>query len=243
MHGDPGLAVGSGGRAHACPHGRVRLAGAESLKRLGGGRWQSKDGRFTVEPESGTWVVVDNEQTDELGLPLVRGPFPSLTAARTAIDETRDAAPAESPLADRLERARREPTPRAAPRRPEPEPEPAAPPEPAWLRKLDAGDRKRALQLISRLQKAAVADAESVARAELGDDEPALARVALERRLRAAQDESAPTDAVRAAVGAILDGRDEELGARWRLVDGAGRQIRNLDLTPEPNARPTKRRR
>jgi len=28
-----------------------------SLKRLGGGRWQTRDERFTIEPESGTWVV------------------------------------------------------------------------------------------------------------------------------------------------------------------------------------------
>ena len=45
-----------------------------SLKRLGGGRWQTRDERFTIEPQSGTWVVVDGEQTDDLGLALVRQP-------------------------------------------------------------------------------------------------------------------------------------------------------------------------
>ena len=54
----------------------------EGLKRLGGGRWQTRDERFTIEPQSGTWVVVDAEQTDELGLALVRGPFGSLGAAK-----------------------------------------------------------------------------------------------------------------------------------------------------------------
>ena len=58
------------------------MADDEKLKRLGGGRWETQDGRYSIEPESGTWVVVDNEQTNELGLPLVRGPFPTLTAAR-----------------------------------------------------------------------------------------------------------------------------------------------------------------
>ena len=53
------------------------------LKRLGGGRWQTRDERFTIEPQSGTWVVVDAEQTDDFGMPLVRGPFPSLTSRRT----------------------------------------------------------------------------------------------------------------------------------------------------------------
>ena len=35
------------------------MADDEKLKRLGGGRWESKDGRFSIEPQSGTWVVVD----------------------------------------------------------------------------------------------------------------------------------------------------------------------------------------
>ena len=73
-----------------------------SLKRLGGGRWQSRDGRFTIEPQSGTWVVVDGERTNELGLPLVRGPFPSLTAARADIEAARSEGDASSPLASRL---------------------------------------------------------------------------------------------------------------------------------------------
>src|SRR5215210_6393588 len=71
------------------------------LKRLGGGRWQTRDERFTIEPQSGTWVVVDAEQTDDFGMPLVRGPFPSLTAAKAEIATARSADPAASPLAER----------------------------------------------------------------------------------------------------------------------------------------------
>ena len=52
-----------------------------SLRRLAGRGWQTRDGRFTIETASGTWSVVDEEQTDDLGLPLVRGPFRSLTVA------------------------------------------------------------------------------------------------------------------------------------------------------------------
>ena len=87
------------------------------LKRLGGGRWQTRDERFTIEPQSGTWVVVDAEQTDELGMALVRGPFPSLTAAKDAIATARTTAPAASPLADRIERRRSEPAPDPRPSR------------------------------------------------------------------------------------------------------------------------------
>lgn len=75
---------------------------SESLKRLGGGRWQTRDGRFTIEPASGTWTVVDAEQTDDLGLPLVRGPYRSLTEAKAGIEEAREGAAASSPLAEKV---------------------------------------------------------------------------------------------------------------------------------------------
>jgi hypothetical protein len=221
------------------------LSGSEALTRLGGGRWASKDGRFTIEPQSGTWVVVDVEQADELGLPLVRGPFPSLTAARDSIAATRDAAPAESPLAERMERAKRaEPAKGkgASGRRPsEPEAPPEPPPEPAWLRKLDDDARRRVRDIVRRLEKAGIDDPDAVARAEVADDDPALARLAIERRLtEAAQEDDAP-NAVRAVVDALLDGRDAGLDARWRLVDGAGREIRRLAVEP-PKPRSTRRR-
>ena len=76
------------------------MAKRDALTRLGGGRWETKDGRFQIEPQSGTWVIVDTTQTNEFGLPLVRGPYPSLTAAREAIEAARDEGPLESPLAD-----------------------------------------------------------------------------------------------------------------------------------------------
>ena len=77
----------------------------DALRRLGGGRWETKDGRFQIEPQSGTWVIVDTTQENEFGLPLVRGPYPSLGAARDAIESAREAGPVESPLADRIEQA------------------------------------------------------------------------------------------------------------------------------------------
>jgi hypothetical protein len=195
----------------------------ESLRRLGGGRWESKDGRFTVEPESGTWVLVDNTQTNELGLPLVRGPYPSLTAAREAIDDARDSGPTESPLADRI---RATPKPTAEPVKKKAE----SPPEPKWLRDLAETEHRKAKALIKRLEGAGVDDAQAVARAELTDELPAVARVALERRLaEAAGAEDAPT-AVRLIVDMLLDGRDDATGALWSLVDGNGRRIRELDV-------------
>lgn len=198
------------------------MADQETLKRLGGGRWESKDGRFTIEPQSGTWALVDNTQTNELGLPLVTGPYPSLTAAREAIAEARETGPAKSPLADSIERSRKQ----EKERPPKPEP----PPEPAWLQKLTEPDRRRVRTLVKRLEAAGIPDAEAIARSEIADEQPALARLALERRLAEAQNVKKPDQAVRQALEAILDGRDETTGARWRLVDGNGRQIREVDL-------------
>src|SRR5215210_3502111 len=198
------------------------MAGDETLKRLGGGRWETKDGRFTVEPESGTWVLVDNTQTNELGLPLVRGPYPSLSAAREAIAGARETGPVESPLKGRIERERK--AAKERPRKPEP------PKEPPWLRTLGEPDRKRVRALIERLENAKVPNAEALAKAEIADEEPALARLALERRLAKAAKAKDARTAVRRAIEAIAEGADNSLGAEWRLVDGAGREIGELDI-------------
>jgi hypothetical protein len=191
------------------------VADDEKLKRLGGGRWETKDGRYSIEPQSGTWVVVDNEQTNELGLPLVRGPFPTLTAAREAVQQDRGEGPAQSPLAERIRTSRTPPE--GKPKKPEPRA------EPKWLQALSEPDRRRVRTLVKRLEEAGVPDAEDVARAEIADGQPAIARVALERRLGSAT-------SVADAVKVVLDGRDDALGARWRLVDGDDRQITRLDL-------------
>jgi len=240
-------------------------AGDESLKRLGGGRWQTRDDRFTIEPQSGTWVVVDAEQTDDLGLPLVRGPFRSLTEAKTAIAGARAAPAAASPLADRIGRAR---TPReepatspggtrqaraGAPRgksgaraRPEKPAEPAAtlrtkpvesvesdePVEPRWFAALEPEDRRRARRLIARLEDAGARDPEGMARRDVVGDVPAVTAFAIERRLEALGANAAPAD-----VAALLaDGRDEDLGVRWRVVDEDGRAV-SLDVRKRSGAR------
>ncbi len=236
------------------------MATADPLRRLGGGRWETKDGRFQIEPQSGTWVIVDTTQTNEFGLPLVRGPFPSLGAAKDAIESARTEGPATSPLADRIEKARSEPASSskppsgrpaahgsgvdrsadagqaperdASPGAAEPleRPEPDEPPEPRWFRDLKPAGRQRAAEMIARLRALDVDEAEAVARAEVVDGRPALARLALERRLRQAADAKTPRRAVVDAIEAFLAGEDDELGTGWRLVDDRERPIRSLDL-------------
>ena len=73
-------------------------ATTEPLKRLSPGSYRSADGRFTVEQASGRWLVLDGEQADDLGLPLTRGPFATLDAAKEAIAEARTEPPPASEL-------------------------------------------------------------------------------------------------------------------------------------------------
>lgn len=209
-----------------------------SLKRLPGVGWQTRDGRFTIETASGTWSVTDAEQTDDLGLPLVRGPFRSLTEAKAAIETARSSEPATSSLTPRAtgatSKAAAKPgaaapeapaapreAPRAKPRQPE---EPA---EPRWISELDAADRRRARQLLRRLEDAGASDVEGVVRRDLVGDVPTVARFAVARQLAAGLADVDP--AVVKAAGRLLDvladGRDDGLDVRWRLVDETGRPI------------------
>ena len=75
----------------------------EKLKREAAGRYVSADGRFSVEQSSGRWVAIDAETTDDLGLPLVRGPFDTLDDARLAVAQARVGPKATSSLSERLQ--------------------------------------------------------------------------------------------------------------------------------------------
>jgi hypothetical protein len=220
----------------------------DSLKRLGGGRWQTRDERFTIEPQSGTWVVVDAEQTDDLGLPLVRGPYGSLTAAKTAIATARDTEPTASPLAAKLrdrpaakastddDRPRKKGASSSAPTAADTDPparsakaakpaEPEPPAEPRWMAALEPADRRRAKRLIDALAEAGASDPEGIARRDIVGEVPAAAAFAIARAIKALGDDASSVQVARLLGG----GRDEDLGVRWRLVDGEDRPI-TLDL-------------
>ena len=72
------------------------------LKRESAGRYVTGDGRFTVDQASGGWMVSDAEQTNELGLPLVRGPFATLDEARDGMEAARRGPAPISSLTDRI---------------------------------------------------------------------------------------------------------------------------------------------
>jgi hypothetical protein len=209
-----------------------------SLKRLPGQGWQTRDGRFTIQTASGTWSLVDAEQTDDLGLPLVRGPFRSLTEAKAAIEEARTSGPATSDLAGRAaQKPRAQPAdedgakPSGSAAR-ETAPKKRAqeePVEPRWIAELDAADRRRAHRLIARLTENGIPDAEGIVRRDLAGDVPAVARAAVANRLAEILDATGAGGAgaklAADLIDALVEGRDEDLDVRWRLVDDDGRPI------------------
>jgi GNAT superfamily N-acetyltransferase len=79
-----------------------------ALKRASAGSYRTLDGRFTVEQASGRWLVLDEEQLDDLGLPLTRGPFATLDAAKAAITEARERPAPTSQLPQRAATLRRQ---------------------------------------------------------------------------------------------------------------------------------------
>ena len=202
-----------------------------SLKRLpGGGGWQTRDGRFTIETASGTWSLLDAEQTDDLGLPLVRGPFRSLADAKAAIEVARGSEPATPSLATR------------APAKPKPaakdeakgelpaktrKAEPEEPAEPRWITELDPSDRRRARRLLGELEKLGVRDPEGVVRRDVAGDVPAVARLAAASQVAQAlgDADAATTKLARRLIDVLVEGRDEALDVRWRLVDDEGRPL------------------
>lgn len=204
----------------------------ESLKRLGGGRWQTRDERFTIEPQGGTWVVVDAEQTDDLGLALVRGPYGSLRDAKEAIEQARGAEPAASPLKARVEELRRRPSPAEEPTsktaakagkagKTAKAAKPEEPEEPRWLTALEPDERRRARRLIEQLVKAEAPDPEGMVRRDIVGNVPTAAGYAIVRAILGLKPDASPADVARV----LADGRDDALGIRWRLVDGEGRAI------------------
>lgn len=151
-------------------------ASPDSLKRERAGTYRTPDGRFTVEQSSSGWLVLDAEQSDELGLPLARGPFPTLDGARSAIPEARSG-PVPTPRPIRASHGSRpthlqalpsvSPAPRAEARKPVRR-APPSPVKPAVvIRELRAvdGDALRAMWTAEGFKL-------------LGDDDLGLARLA-----------------------------------------------------------------
>lgn len=187
----------------------------DRLIRESAGRYGTADERFVVEQESpGAWYVADALQADELGLPLLRGPYATLAEARTAIADARSSS-APAP------RAKVTPTSPTPARKPTPKQTLKPAPKPrSWLDELSSEQRKEAQRLIRELTALTIDDAEAVVRRELDSEAPAIATVLLRRALTDRLGRDADVDAI---VDVLTgEGFDKDRGRPprgWRLVE------------------------
>jgi ribosomal protein S18 acetylase RimI-like enzyme len=148
-------------------------AADEKLKRERAGTYRTTDGRFAVEQTSSGWLVMDGEQTDELGLALARGPFPTLDEARAVIATARSGPAPTSGVAA---------TPARKPARSSPD-RAAKPEAPSQKRPTRAAPARRPPEVIIRELRTVDGDAlralwREVGFGALGDDDRSLARLA-----------------------------------------------------------------
>ena len=198
--------------------GTVAGGSDERLVRQRAGSYRSADGRFTLESDGGSWFLMDTEQTDELGQPLIGGPFASLAQARAGIEAARSAPPRRASLPKRPRGSSGEKK-RSGDRRPRE----AAPVVETWLDRLPPDERTRVRRMIAALERLGVPDAEEVVRADRGFI-PAVARRLIEHSLHAelgGQQEPAVRDALRTALEILTErgvrpGRDLP---GWALVE------------------------
>jgi GNAT superfamily N-acetyltransferase len=153
------------------------VAEDEKLKRERAGTYVTADGRFTVEQSTSGWLVLDSEQTNELGLPLARGPFGTLEEARAAIGDARTGPRPISDLDEHRRSKQAAPTARAGAKEPRAGARPAAPSAPRRAAKRPTGH-----ELVLREIRASDSDElrklwQSVGFASQGDDDRSLARM------------------------------------------------------------------
>jgi hypothetical protein len=195
------------------------------LKRERAGRYVTPDGRFAVEgPSTNGWYILDGERENELGLPLMAGPFATLDEARAEVANLRSGAgPSPQPALTPLHlvpteggdskpghpAAKAPPAPTTTKRTARqatsaPAATPAEPAEPAWLERLAAPQQANARRLLSLLDRLGIDDP-GLVRRELEANEPEVSRALLAREIR------------RLAV------------APWQNPDGVGREVASLE--------------
>ena len=212
-------------------------------KRAEAGRYRSSDERFTISSEGPSrWFITDEEELDELGLARTVGPYDTLDDAKAAADDRRTAAPAASPLADRIASGAKVQKGRGAGARvkepPEPKPKPAPPPPKTWLDKLDDEDRdaaRRARRLISALEDEGITDADALVRRDVLGGQPVVAARLLARDILEAVGTSSKPESVINAVTEVLGSSKSRRGLPgWELVerDGPTDEPRIIRLVP-----------
>ncbi len=155
-------------------------ADPDKLIRQSAGVYRSADERFEVRQEGLGWFVVDSAQANELGQPLIEGPFGTMAAVREALPAARKIKPLRRHVSK---------VPKLAAKKAEP-----PPPPPSWIDKLPSADARAVRKLIRALDREAVPEAEELARRDREGLLPAVAAQLIEQRLDALVSELAPKE-------------------------------------------------
>lgn len=150
------------------------------LIRRQAGTYRTADERFEVRQAGVGWFLVDSSTTDDLGLELTRGPFPTLKAVSEALPDARRTTlkplPRRKSAASSATSAAKATAKTAAKSKP-------APPPPSWIDRLPKEEASAVRRLVKALSLEGVAEAEELVRADRRGQQPAIAQKLLERRL------------------------------------------------------------
>ena len=157
----------------------------DKLLRQAAGTYRSADERFEVRQTDQGWYLVDAEQTDDFGQELVRGPFATLAAVRTAIP------PARSSKVVPLPRRAAATAKTGAAKAPKSRPRAIAPP-PTWIDRLPAAEATEVRRLVRALEAEGIEKAEQLVRRDRDGLLPAVVTQLIQRRLEAILDDASP---------------------------------------------------
>jgi hypothetical protein len=189
----------------------------DSLVRQQAGTYRTPDERFEVREADQGWFLVDANQTDDFGQPLVRGPFPTLKAVRTALPDARTGAPAPA----RSRPAAKPAAPATAkPKARKPAP---PPPPPSWIDELPAADASAVRRMVKALEAEGVERAEQLVRRDRQGMSPVIAETLIRKALDALLDGATDEERrlVARAVELLASGSREGPGGLpgWALVE------------------------
>ena len=194
------------------------------LVRKQAGTYRTADDRFEAQQSGGVWFLVDSAQTNELGQPLVQGPFATLNALRDALPDARRRTvksvsvpkPAKARASDKARRN--------AP----------APPPPSWIDRLPKADATAVRRLIGALEREGARDAERLVRRDRDGRRAEVASWLIGQRLAALVDDLPASQRERTAelVRRILDVLAEDgRSIAWPLP---GWSLIEIGPDPEP---------
>jgi hypothetical protein len=221
----------------------------DRLVRQKAGGYRTADERFDVQGSASRWFLTDQQQTDELGQPLIHGPYANLDELKASLPDARrqpakggprlrvitgtgDAAPEPKRASGRKgaaaagARAARAPAPQ---------------PAKTWLDELPAADARRMRAMVRALEREGVDKAEQLVHRDRDGLLPAVATQLIEWRLEAlvAELPKAERSAARATIQRVVeiltvDGTHVTSPLpRWLLVEvGPEAEPRNRRIKP-----------